>query len=907
MLRGQPPPHATNLRDLPRLLAASVKNDDLDAKMEPFTIDELRERHAEVEKEIQQLMRISVSTVNTRQRLEDLKRLRSGLRQLKGHMNRLATTCEAFNRESEDEHSRALASDAEVQRLLTILRLRGEREREGTLLDDRMELGSVSSGMSEDFLLDAPTDRSPEDESIRQKIRMDSPLYEYVNQMMKKATEKIEDKWKARFAEKLEEHERALAQERERSSASVMSNSKLVTETRMEREGELKALREENVTLAAQKRQLEIDVETLQKELELVKEELQIQDEERSSSAHSFWQKTTDLAKKNRALTEELTQANQSINKLNETIKDLRTQVADMRRENVTCMRRVTDVETEKQVLRDQVAAVEAKFEDEKARREQFQVNVEQLTVENTALYAQMVALQTTHEAEMQELRTRYEERNGVLVGEMRLLQTQNMLMRHSEYSPTTSSCVSSDFGKPVALPRDDEAMNDRLKQMTTDLLEARQELNAKVDLIADLERQVAESEVIRRKLHNTIQELRGNVRVHVRLRPFLRSDGDEGSCENPQPAIRCDTFAQTIMTNADKPHTFAFDKIYNQTDSQDAVFHDVADFIQSAMDGYNVCIFAYGQTGSGKTHTMQGSGKAQMRGIIPRAIQLIIKSCEDLTAQGWVYTVDVSFFEIYNETIRDLLSTEPQDDGRKYNVRTDRRGKNYVEGLVTRRIDFEQAEEQVEDIVTLAACNRSVDRTDMNAHSSRSHSIFALKIRGVNESQDTEMEGSLSLVDLAGSERLSRSNATGDRLKEAQAINKSLSSLADVFQAIAKKSAHVPYRNSKLTYVLQPALSGDGKTLMMVNLSPTFASLDESLCSLRFAQQVSQCELGAPTRQIKTRSSQGSASSLSTSNVNATGSASNKSVPQSSPGRTQSAGFRSRTGTPSISRRLFQ
>lgn len=242
----------------------------------------------------------------------------------------------------------------------------------------------------------------------------------------------------------------------------------------------------------------------------------------------------------------------------------------------------------------------------------------------------------------------------------------------------------------------------------------------------------------------------------------------------------------------------------------------------------------------------------------------------------GWAYALDVNFFEIYNETIRDLLATDNRREQRKYNIRTDKRGKNYVEGLTEIAIDFENAHEQVEEIVNLAACNRSVDRTDMNAHSSRSHSIFTMKIRGFNEVQNTEMEGSLSLVDLAGSERLSRSNATGDRLKEAQAINKSLSSLADVFQALVKKSNHVPYRNSKLTYVLQPALSGDGKTLMMVNLSPTFASLDESLCSLRFAQNVSQCELGAPVRQIKARSSFYGKEALAAS-----------SGPQSSPAKT--------------------
>ncbi|KAE9346864.1 Kinesin-like protein [Phytophthora rubi] len=515
----------------------------------------------------------------------------------------------------------------------------------------------------------------------------------------------------------------------------------------------------------------------------------------------------------------------------------------------------------EKNLLQDKLAAMEANFEDEKHRREQFQVNVEQLTVENTALYAQMVALQTTHEAKMEEMQARYEKRNISLVGEMKLLQDQNRLMRRTEPSNQREAYGSSgaiggsgygssnSMGSPTRA--DVEETTQRIQELTDDLLEARQEITEQADIIAELEMKIAEGETMRRKLHNTIQELRGNIRVHVRLRPFLRSDGEEALGENPQPAIMCDTFASTITTNVDNPHTFAFDKIYGQSDSQEFVFKDVSDFIQSAMDGYNVCIFAYGQTGSGKTHTMQGSGKAQMRGIIPRSIDLIINCCQELTMMGWNFSLMVTFYEIYNETIRDLLTMD-SSMGIKHNIRTDNRGRNYVEGLTEVYIDFDQAAEQVDEIVNLAACNRSVDRTDMNAHSSRSHSIFALKIQGFNEAQNTEVEGSLSLVDLAGSERLSRSNATGNRLKEAQAINKSLSALADVFQALAKKSPHVPYRNSKLTYALQPALSGDGKTLMMANMSPTYASLDESLCSMRFAQKVSQCELGAPVRQIK-------------------------------------------------------
>ena len=147
-----------------------------------------------------------------------------------------------------------------------------------------------------------------------------------------------------------------------------------------------------------------------------------------------------------------------------------------------------------------------------------------------------------------------------------------------------------------------------------------------------------------------------------------------------------------------------------------------------------------------------------------------------------------------------------------------------------------------------------SVANTKMNAQSSRSHSVFMLQLRGSNEESGTTVQGALNLCDLAGSERLDRSGAASDaqRLKETQAINKSLSCLGDVFTSLANGSKHVPFRNSKLTYLLQDCLSGDGKALMFVNLSPTLESSNESLCSLRFAQRVNQVELGKATKHVQ-------------------------------------------------------
>lgn len=851
-----------------------------DFKLSEQAVMALKEDHLVTESGVQELLSyvssssssMALTTANLKARKEETMLLKEGLRRLSIHSKGLMRCCEAFERRTLEQTEYVNDSTAEIERLKDLLHLAESKRtkgvspelecedfhKDGLLFRPPSDSETASTNSSQNIfprLTSQEADRQRQD--LQVAMQEDSPLSAYVRNVLKKATDKIEDKWRTRFAEQLVEHEQALAQERERSSASVLSSSRLVTETLHGKDDELKAIQELNINLNQQIRQLMLDLDATRSERDFFKQQME-DDDERSSSAHSFWEKTTDLAKQNRNLTEDLSQANKTIVRLNEAINIMKSKASSLKTENGDRVRASKSMIAEKNLLQDKLTAMEAKFDDEKNRREQFQVNVEQLTVENTALYAQMVALQTTYEAKMEEMKARYEKQNVSLADERKLLQDQVRLMRKSEHSHKSGSSSSSGasgsaYGKCINVtPRagNDESI-ECVRKLTDDLLEARHELLDKSKLIAELEVKIADGEVMRRKLHNTIQELRGNIRVHVRLRPFLRSDGPEALAENPESAIMCDTYASTITTNVESPHTFAFDKIYGQSDSQEFVFKDVSDFIQSAMDGYNVCIFAYGQTGSGKTHTMQGSGKAQMRGIIPRSIDHIITCCEELTAMGWNFSLMVTFYEIYNETIRDLL-TMNSSSVVKHNIRTDNRSRNYVDGLTEVFIDFDQAAEQIDEIVNLAACNRSVDRTDMNAHSSRSHSIFALHIRGYNEAQNTEVEGTLSLVDLAGSERLSRSRATGERLKEAQAINKSLSALADVFQALAKKSSHVPYRNSKLTYALQPALSGEGKTLMMANLSPTYASLDESLCSMRFAHKVSQCELGVPVRQIK-------------------------------------------------------
>ncbi|KAL1537899.1 Kinesin-like protein KIN-14C [Salvia divinorum] len=380
-------------------------------------------------------------------------------------------------------------------------------------------------------------------------------------------------------------------------------------------------------------------------------------------------------------------------------------------------------------------------------------------------------------------------------------------------------------------------------------------------DRLADAELKITEGEKLRKKLHNTILELKGNIRVFCRVRPFLSDDGVGTDTRVISVPSSTESMGRGIdVTQNGQKLSFNFDKAFMPDTSQQEVFVEISQLVQSALDGYKVCIFAYGQTGSGKTYTMMGKPESpDQRGLIPRTLEQVFETRQVLQAQGWKYEMQVSMLEIYNETIRDLLTPNKsssdasrQENGKQYNIKHDANGNTHVSDLTVMDV---RSSKEVSYLLDRAAQSRSIGKTQMNEQSSRSHFVFTLRITGFNESTDQQVQGVLNLIDLAGSERLSKSGVTGDRLKETQAINKSLSSLSDVIFALAKKEEHVPYRNSKLTYLLQPCLGGDSKTLMFVNVSPDPSSVGESLCSLRFAARVNACEIGVPRRQTSLKS----------------------------------------------------
>uniref|UniRef100_A0A8D2N0Y0 Kinesin family member C3 n=1 Tax=Zonotrichia albicollis TaxID=44394 RepID=A0A8D2N0Y0_ZONAL len=309
----------------------------------------------------------------------------------------------------------------------------------------------------------------------------------------------------------------------------------------------------------------------------------------------------------------------------------------------------------------------------------------------------------------------------------------------------------------------------------------------------------------LRKKCHNELVRLKGNIRVFGRVRPITKEDGEGPEAANAV-TFDADDDAVLHLLHKGKQVSFELDKVFPPQASQEEVFQEVQALVTSCIDGYNVCIFAYGQTGAGKTYTMEGT--AANPGINQRALQLLFSEVRGKAAD-WDYTITVSAAEIYNEALRDLLGKEPQE---KLEIKLcpDGSGQLYVPGLTEFRV---QSVEDINKVFDFGHIKRVTECTNLNEHSSRSHALLIVT---------------------------------------AQHINKSLSALGDVIYALRSRQGHVPFRNSKLTYLLQDSLSGDSKTLMMVQVSPAEKNTSETLCSLKFAERVRSVELGPVSRKAE-------------------------------------------------------
>ncbi|EAS01807.2 kinesin motor catalytic domain protein (macronuclear) [Tetrahymena thermophila SB210] len=335
------------------------------------------------------------------------------------------------------------------------------------------------------------------------------------------------------------------------------------------------------------------------------------------------------------------------------------------------------------------------------------------------------------------------------------------------------------------------------------------------------------------------------NIQVMVRVRPLNDREKREGakSCiilddENPN---------NIIIDAKPEPKQFKFDFVGGEKTSQEDIFQIAAKpLMMAALEGYNACIFAYGQTGAGKTFTMQGRGleedrDSKERGVQPRVFDHLFALTNQQKKEGNVeYLVKCSYLEIYNEQIMDLLSNTQSN----LMVREDLKKGVYIEGLTE---EIAKNSDETIQLLLRGMRNRHVGATNMNFESSRSHSVFSMTIESkkTTDGMINVKVSKLHFVDLAGSERQKQTAAAGERLKEASNINKSLTTLGLVINSLVEqaqgKSRHIPYRDSKLTFLLKDSLGGNSRTYMIAAVSAASTSFQETLSTLQFAQRAKQ------------------------------------------------------------------
>jgi len=349
-----------------------------------------------------------------------------------------------------------------------------------------------------------------------------------------------------------------------------------------------------------------------------------------------------------------------------------------------------------------------------------------------------------------------------------------------------------------------------------------------------------------RNRAFDLLQNVLGNIRVFCRLRPTKDERIETIISKN---ALMIKSAARSNVTGtgmSNNEYRFDFFYVFGERDSQKIVYDEIKHLIMSAALSCNVTLFAYGQTGSGKTWTMEGlEGDEKHEGLRPRALKHVMELMKEWRCAGIELECSYSFFEIYNEIIRDLL-----DNGAIKDVKENGCGIFYIVDLMTKPIDINRNVNDISKEIHKVLAHRSTGATMANENSSRSHSVFQFRFIHGDGRQHT-----LSMIDLAGSERLAKTAATGKRAAEAKNINLSLSALNDTLTALGSAQgssqahqSHIPYRQSKLTQILKESLcSTNCKVVMFVNISTAKADLNESINSLRFATKVQGVKIKRP------------------------------------------------------------
>lgn len=382
------------------------------------------------------------------------------------------------------------------------------------------------------------------------------------------------------------------------------------------------------------------------------------------------------------------------------------------------------------------------------------------------------------------------------------------------------------------------EMLESKSKSLEEQLEESRKIHEKNAALIAEMVQTQNEKEIVFRKLHNEVVDLRGQIRVAIRVRPMLKSE----ECVNSASVIEYPAVNSILINQGSKSSgSFTFEKVFTHVFSQRDVFVNIEDFILSALHGYNVGLIAFGQTGSGKTHTMRG-GEDNEEGVIPRAAAFLFRESENLETAGWKFEFSLSFLEVYNNEAYDLLNNHGVVKVRLSNQTVSLDGLS--EHLITKQCEMTR-------LLRTADGNRKTAATKCNEYSSRSHAIYMWKIKAEQQSTGISTSSVLKLVDLAGSERVKESGVVGQQFKEMTNINQSLSVLQKCISMQKSKSTHIPYRDSKLTQVLMDCLGrGNSKTMVVVNINPCDKQATESKRSIEFAAKMRETHIGSAVQQ---------------------------------------------------------
>lgn len=420
----------------------------------------------------------------------------------------------------------------------------------------------------------------------------------------------------------------------------------------------------------------------------------------------------------------------------------------------------------------------------------------------------------------------------------------QRQLQSEIIKSNSLNKSLNDKVNENKTLKIENSTLTKEISTMKPELIELRvktREFTETIDTITidltETREMLFRSNMERKELHNTVMDLRGNIRVFCRVRPPLADEDTRQQCGwmyTDDTSLEISHNELVAGSRKLVKHDFSFDQVFHPKSRQEDIFELVSPMIQSALDGYNVCIFAYGQTGSGKTFTMDGIDSNI--GIIPRTVDLLFETVRSYKSLGWDYQINVTFLEIYNEQLFDLLT----NDSKEMEIRMVS-AKNPTEIYVSNitEVVVEDAD-HLRQLMALAKSNRATASTAGNERSSRSHAVTRMQLIGSHSTKQETCIGTINLVDLAGSE----SPKTSMRMEETKKINKSLSELTNVIMALLQRQEHIPYRNSKLTHLLMPCLGGNSKTLMFINVAPFQDCFNESVKSLRFAASVNSCKM---------------------------------------------------------------